>query len=163
MFALLVYANHAVLRTWRGPWPGYASGYAAAVMLTSALARCAHHILLSHAAGEGAGLGQEVMEMLKKMKAQEYHLPDSLNLTPECKALLRALLHPESDKRVKMAGIMADAWFRTDLPPDALNMNDKYLANTRPCPQSEADIKHIVAMATNYNTSDMYASQMDQF
>jgi serine/threonine-protein kinase SRK2 len=103
------------------------------------------------------------MEMLKKMKAQEYHLPDSLNLTPECKALLRALLHPESDKRVKMAGIMADAWFRTDLPPDALNMNDKYLANTRPCPQSEADIKHIVAMATNYNTSDMYASQMDQF
>ncbi|WIA16599.1 hypothetical protein OEZ85_013266 [Tetradesmus obliquus] len=115
-------------------------------------------------AGEGAGLGQEVMEMLKKMKAQEYHLPDSLNLTPECKALLKALLHPESEKRVKMAGIMADAWFRTDLPPDALNMNDKYLANTRPCPQSEAEIKNIVAMATNYNTNDMYAAQgMDQF
>jgi hypothetical protein len=115
-------------------------------------------------AGEGAGLGQEVMEMLKKMKAQEYHLPDSLNLTPECKALLRALLHPESEKRVKMAGIMADPWFRTDLPPDALNMNDKYLANTRPCPQSEGEIKNIVAMATNYNTNDMYASQgMDQF
>ncbi|KAF6263511.1 kinase-like domain-containing protein [Scenedesmus sp. NREL 46B-D3] len=86
----------------------------------------------------GVGLGQEVMEMLKKMKAQD-------------------------EKRVKMAGIMADPWFRTDLPPDALNMNDKYLANTRPCPQSEADIKNIVAMATNDNSHDMYAGQgMDQ-
>jgi len=48
-----------------------------------------------------------------------------------------------------LSGIMADPWFRTDLPPDALHMNDKYLANTRSCPQSETDIKSIVAAATN--------------
>jgi len=75
--------------------------------------------------------------MLKKMKGQEYYLPDSLGLTPECKNLLRQLLHPDWEKRVKIAGIMADPWFRTDLPPDALNMNDRYIANTRTCTQTE--------------------------
>lgn len=83
------------------------------------------------------GYGQEVMEMLKKMKGQEYFLPDSLGLTPECKNLLRQLLHPDWNERIKVAGIMADPWFRTDLPPDALNMNDRYIANTRTCTQSE--------------------------
>lgn len=77
-------------------------------------------------------------------------------LSAECKNLLRQLLHPDSEKRVKMAGIMADPWFRTDLPPDALNMNDKYLANTRTCTQSESEIRAIVAAATNYNTGDSY-------
>ena len=75
--------------------------------------------------------------MLKKMKNQEYYLPDSLGLTPECKNLLRQLLHPDWERRVKVGGIMADPWFRTDLPPDALNMNDRYIANTRTCTQSE--------------------------
>lgn len=75
--------------------------------------------------------------MLKKMKASDYYLPDSLNLTPECKGLLNKLLHPDWTKRVKIPEIMADPWFRTDLPPDALNMNDRYIANTRTCTQSE--------------------------
>jgi len=57
------------------------------------------------------------------------------------------------------AGIMADPWFRTDLPPDALNMNDKYLANTRTCAQSETDMKTIVAAATNYNNDSMHIDQ----
>ena len=76
----------------------------------------------------------------------------------ECKNLLRLLLHPDSDKRIKMQGIMADPWFRTDLPPDALNMNDKYLANTRTCVQTEDEIRAIVLAATNYNTGDTLMS-----
>lgn len=90
----------------------------------------------SDSAGKN-GYGQEVFEMLKKMKNQEYYLPDSLGLTPECKNLLRQLLHPDWERRIKVAGIMADPWFRTDLPPDALHMNDRYIANTRTCTQSE--------------------------
>eukprot|EP00879_Flechtneria_rotunda_P000411 GHRR01000505.1.p1 GENE.GHRR01000505.1~~GHRR01000505.1.p1 ORF type:complete len:321 (+),score=76.98 GHRR01000505.1:171-1133(+) len=110
-----------------------------------------------HAADGGVGLAQEVLDMLRKMKNQEYYLPDSLNLSPECKNLLKQLLHPEVEKRIKMQGIMADPWFRTDLPPDALNMNDKYLSQKqRSCPQSESDINSIVAAATSGNDVDMY-------
>jgi hypothetical protein len=83
------------------------------------------------------GVGDEVVKMVKLMKASEYALPDSLGLTPECKALLKALLHPDSAQRITMAGIMADPWFRTDLPPDALTMNDRYIKNTRKCAQSD--------------------------
>lgn len=80
------------------------------------------------ASGEGKGNGgyaQEIKEMLEKMKTQDYYLPDSLGLTPECKGLLQKLLHPDWSTRIKVAGIMADPWFQTDLPPDALNMNDR--------------------------------------
>lgn len=92
------------------------------------------------ASGESTknGYAQEMIEMLKKMKSSDYYLPESLGLTPECKALLHKLLHPDWTKRVKMPEIMADPWFRTDLPPDALNMNERYLANTRTCAQTEA-------------------------
>jgi serine/threonine-protein kinase SRK2 len=94
----------------------------------------------AQASGEGKGNGgyaQEIKEMLEKMKTQDYYLPDSLGLTPECKGLLQKLLHPDWSTRIKVAGIMADPWFQTDLPPDALNMNDRYIANTRTCTQSE--------------------------
>lgn len=92
------------------------------------------------ASGESTknGYAQEMIEMLKKMKSSDYYLPESLGLTPECKALLHKLLHPDWTKRVKIPEIMADPWFRTDLPPDALNMNERYLANTRTCTQTEA-------------------------
>jgi hypothetical protein len=78
-----------------------------------------------------------MMEMLQKIKAADYYLPDSLGLSPECKALLKKLLHPDWKARVKIPEIMADPWFKQDLPPDALNMNDRYIANTRTCQQSE--------------------------
>jgi hypothetical protein len=42
--------------------------------------------------------------MLRKMKSQDFQLPDSLNLTPDCKNLLKQLLHPDHESRVKMAG-----------------------------------------------------------
>lgn len=75
--------------------------------------------------------------MLQKIKAADYYLPDSLGLSPECKALLKKLMHPDWKARVKIPEIMADPWFKADLPPDALNMNDRYIANTRTCQQSE--------------------------
>ena len=100
---------------------------------------CSHSLSHTQASGDNNknGYAQEMIEMLKKMKASDYYLPESLGLTSECKALLHKLLHPDWTKRVKIPEIMADAWFRTDLPPDALNMNDRYIANTRSCTQSE--------------------------
>jgi serine/threonine-protein kinase SRK2 len=96
---------------------------------------------------QGIGLGQEMMEMLQKMKTQDYKIPESLNLTPECCKLLHAMLQPSIDQRMKMAGIMSDPWFLTHLPPNAINMNDGYLAKPRPCAQTEADIRAIVKQA----------------
>lgn len=96
---------------------------------------------------QGIGLGQEMMEMLQKMKTQDYKIPESLNLTPECCKLLHAMLQPSIDQRIKMAGIMSDPWFLTHLPPNAINMNDGYLAKPRPCAQTEAEIRAIVKQA----------------
>jgi serine/threonine-protein kinase SRK2 len=88
-----------------------------------------------------------MMDMLQKMKTEDYHIPESINLTPECCKLLRAMLQPDPEQRVKMAGIMSDSWFLTHLPPNAINMNDGYLAKPRPCAQTEADIRAIVREA----------------
>ena len=96
---------------------------------------------------DGIGLGQEMMEMLQKMKTEDYHIPESLHLTPECCTLLRAMLQPNTEQRIKMSGIMSDPWFLTHLPPNAINMNDGYLAKPRPCAQTEADIRAIVREA----------------
>jgi serine/threonine-protein kinase SRK2 len=89
------------------------------------------------------------MELLRKMKAQEYHLPDHVNLTQGCKALLRELLQPNPKRRVKMGGVLADPWFMTELPPDALTMNDRWLASKHACRQSEEETKRMIADATN--------------
>lgn len=89
-----------------------------------------------------------VVNMLKKMKSRDFELPPSLGLSPACSSLLRRLLEPDENARIRMEEIMQDPWFLTDLPPDALKMNDKYLASSRPCQQTEADIRAIVQAAT---------------
>lgn len=96
---------------------------------------------------DGVGLGQEMMEMLRKMKSQDYQLPESLHLTPECRNLLKQMLQPDPKQRIKMAEIMKDPWFLTHLPPNAINMNDGYLAKPRPCHQTEDAIRSIVEEA----------------
>lgn len=89
-----------------------------------------------------------VASMLKKMRGRDFDLPaDALGLTPRCAALLRRLLEPDEGRRIRMEEVLADPWFLTDLPPDALKMNEKYLASSRPCAQTDADIRAIVAAA----------------
>lgn len=73
--------------------------------------------------------------MLARMKGRDYELPAALGLSEPCKSLLHAMLQPDPQARVKMAGIMADPWFLTHLPPNAINMNEGYLAKPRPCAQ----------------------------
>jgi serine/threonine-protein kinase SRK2 len=94
------------------------------------------------------GSESELLELKRKIKAQDYILPDSLNLTQECKTLLRALLQPDPSQRVSMAGILANPWFKADLRHDALTMNVHYLNSSLPGQQSKEEIKHIIAEAT---------------
>lgn len=51
-------------------------------------------------------LAQGVVNMLKKMKNKEYVLPDSLGLTAPCVSLLRRLLEPDENARIRMEEIM---------------------------------------------------------
>ena len=44
--------------------------------------------------------------MVKRMKARDLDLPDWLQLSPDCVALLRRLLEPEPEKRATVAEIM---------------------------------------------------------
>ncbi|GBF93316.1 sulfur stress regulator [Raphidocelis subcapitata] len=89
-----------------------------------------------------------VASMLKAMRCRDYDLPEeALGLSPRCAALLRRLLEPDEGARIRLEEVLADPWFLTDLPPDALKMNDKYLASSRPCAQTDADIRAIVAAA----------------
>jgi anti-sigma factor RsiW len=83
--------------------------------------------------------------MLRQMRAREVELPEWLGLTPGCVALLNRLLEPEPGKRATVADVMEDAWFRVDLPPNALGMNDKYLALPPAAEQTEAEIEAVVA------------------
>ena len=66
------------------------------------------------------------------MHTQDYFLPDNLGLTPECKALLKQLLHPDQHQRISTQEILANPWFATDLPTEALTMNERYAAMPPP-------------------------------
>lgn len=128
---------------WHLPFVAYHISYHPLLRLSPS----SRHFYLQSSTTEGVGLGQEMMDMLQKMKTEDYQIPPSLNLTPECCKLLRAMLQPHTEQRIKMSGIMSDPWFLTHLPPNAINMNDGYLAKPRPCAQTEADIRTIVQRA----------------
>jgi hypothetical protein len=145
------------------------------------------------------------MNMLRRMKNKECDIPDWLNLSPECAALVRRLLEPEPAQRVSLKEVMevrdappplptrgrgaaasrptaaffipssrrrwlappwaaccqherppADArprppprsmqnpWFRVELPPNAISMNDHYLTLKPACEQTEEQIHEVV-------------------
>jgi len=47
-----------------------------------------------------------VVNMLKKMKSRDFELPPSLGLSPACSSLLRRLLEPDENARIRMEEIM---------------------------------------------------------
>lgn len=57
-------------------------------------------------AGDEKALALGVINMLAKMKAKAYALPDPLGLTPPCVSLLRRLLEPDEGLRITMEEIM---------------------------------------------------------
>jgi serine/threonine protein kinase len=69
--------------------------------------------------------------MLEQMVARRYTIPPELGLSEDCCNLLRRMLMPEPHKRIAMADILAHRWFNTNLPPDVVHMNAKYLGLPR--------------------------------
>ncbi len=67
-------------------------------------------------------------------------------------------LHSRHLMCAAIAGIMSHPWFLADLPADALNMNDRYLASSKPCAQSEAEIRAVVREAMRHDGEDDEAS-----
>lgn len=76
-----------------------------------------------------------------------FDIPESPDLTPECRELLQQMLQPDISARISISGIMLHPWFLQDLPDGAVDMNDKYLSQPRACEQTEADILTIIKQA----------------
>ncbi|GBG00301.1 sulfur stress regulator, partial [Raphidocelis subcapitata] len=93
----------------------------------------------------GPGMAQGIMAMVRKMRARDIDFPDWLGLTPDCVALLKRLLEPEPEQRATVAEIMQDPWFKVELPPNALAMNDHYLTLPPACEQNEEEIREVVS------------------
>lgn len=51
--------------------------------------------------------------------------------------------------RAPRARAPQDPWFAVELPPNALSMNDKYLALPPACEQSEKEISVVIAAVRN--------------
>lgn len=100
-----------------------------------------------------------VIQLLHSMQNRRYELPFSLSR--ECKELITEMLDPDDELRITMPEILAHPWFSVDLPPDALSMNDKYLASNRRCAQSEEQIKTIISQAFLRNGQDYNAEAND--
>lgn len=107
--------------------------------------------------GRDDTMAQAVVAMLQKMRNREYQLPEHISL--ECQDLIHGLLHPDHERRINMEGIMAHPWFKAELPPDALTMNARYLASSKPCQQTDYEIRAIVERAIN---EDVNLHELDQ-
>lgn len=65
--------------------------------------------------------------MLEHMVGCRYEIPASLDLSEDCKDLLRRMLLPEPHRRITTEQILEHPWFNTNLPPEAATMNDRCL------------------------------------
>jgi len=55
-------------------------------------------------------------------------IPQNVNISQECHALLQQLLNPDPAQRITVQGILDNPWFRVDLAPGLLEMNQRLLA-----------------------------------
>jgi serine/threonine-protein kinase SRK2 len=75
-------------------------------------------------------------------------IPQTTILSPECHALLHQLLNPNPAERISVEGIIANPWFRQDLEPGVLEMNEQYLQLEPPVAhQTDEQITAVVQQA----------------
>lgn len=72
---------------------------------------------------------QRVQHMMNRILAMQWNIPHDADISVECKDLLCRMLVPEPSQRITMQQIQHHPWFLTHLPPDAVSMNDNFLAN----------------------------------
>lgn len=72
-------------------------------------------------------------KMTKWMDAEikDLEFPTTRQISPDCARFLKQLLQPNPENRVTMAEIWKDAWFQTDLPPNAEQLNAKLLTKQK--------------------------------
>lgn len=96
--------------------------------------------------------------MMQRILRMEWSIPADVEVSPECRDLLCKLLVGDPRHRLTMAQIQQHPWFLTNLPPDALAMNDNFLAHTDYTGvQSEEDIKAVLASAAIPAPASRYA------
>jgi len=84
-------------------------------------------------------------QRLQLMTKRPLQLPP--RLSPQCRGLLEALLHPNPDERITISGIKQHPWFLQELPQGALNMTEHYANAPSACVRSLAEVKAIIADA----------------
>eukprot|EP00798_Chlamydomonas_sp_ICE-L_P010135 gene10135-8036_t len=82
-------------------------------------------------AQQGATQGtQRVQFMMNRILAMQWSIPDGLEISSACHDLLNRMLVSDPEKRFSMKEIQQHPWFLTNLPPDALRMNDACMEST---------------------------------
>jgi hypothetical protein len=69
----------------------------------------------------------DVILMLERMVSQGYDLFLDAPVSQPCRDLLQHMLAPDPTQRISVSGITVHPWFQSNLPPDALAMNEVYL------------------------------------
>mmetsp|Transcript_36962 Transcript_36962/g.108960 ORF Transcript_36962/g.108960 Transcript_36962/m.108960 type:complete len:397 (-) Transcript_36962:288-1478(-) len=86
--------------------------------------------------------------MISRIMHMQWSIPDEVPISPECRDLLLHLIVKDPKERYTMAQIQQHKWFVTNLPPDALLMNQQCLSNINYTGvQSEEDIKAVLSSA----------------
>jgi serine/threonine protein kinase len=105
---------------------------------------------------------QDFIVMLELMVECRFEIPDNLDLSEDCKDLLRRMLLPEPHKRITTEEILEHPWFNTNLPPEAATMNDRclMLAPMPGVPDAETirQIVHAACSHTLYSGSSGHMS-----
>lgn len=90
---------------------------------------------------------KHIMQRIATMQLDK-SIPPGVDISPLCHDLLRRMLVPDPDQRITMANIQRHKWFTTNLPPEALTMNDDFLKDVDYTGvQSEEEIKQLVMEA----------------
>jgi serine/threonine-protein kinase SRK2 len=89
-----------------------------------------------------------IQYMMDRISRMQLALPDSVEISPECRDLLCRTLVADPSARITMSDIQRHRWFLTNLPPEAVSMNDNYLADDDfSGVQTEEEIKGILRQA----------------
>ncbi|KIZ02869.1 hypothetical protein MNEG_5087 [Monoraphidium neglectum] len=91
---------------------------------------------------------QEILRILERMLTQDHAFPADLALSEGCRDLICRMLAPDPRARIRVPEVLAHPWFQINLPPEAIEMNERYLAAGLPAGGQDLDeIRALVAEA----------------
>ena len=87
---------------------------------------------------------QHASEIRQRLKDLDYEIPQRM-MSSECEDLVRRILVSDPTQRLTIRDIQSHPWYKKDLPPGALDMNED--AEAQPDLQIEAEIRALCADA----------------